>query len=298
MNTEIRRLDLPAEDYHAIKALSAGMAITLVEECPLRAWLASPFNPGLTREHTVEFTIGTAAHLAVLEPELLDERVVVHSFDDYRTKEARDIRDAAWAVGKMPLKPAEWDVVRDMAAALDPATSPAGRLFTGGHSEVSLTWEWDRVPCKARPDYLPDSGAYVVDLKTTNSANPRAVARKAFAEGWHLRAAWYLAGATEVLGKRPAHYWFVLVEKDAPHIVEVYELDDRAIAWGEQLIRKALRLFRECTAANHWPAYCDKPTVISLPGWAEFQLADREQAGEFARPTGADARRSMEWMEP
>lgn len=290
--------DMGAAEYHAIKALSAGMAITLDRECPLRAWLDSPFNPAQVRENKRTFDIGTAAHLAVLEPADLTQRVVVHDFDDYRTKEARDIRDSAWAAGRTPLKPAEWKLVEGVAHALNSRTAK-GKLFTGGHAEVSLTWEWDGVPCKARPDYLPGSGAYLVDLKTANSANPRAVARKAFDEAWHVRAAWYLAGAEAATGKRPEHYWFVVVEKEPPHIAEVYELDDRSLIWGERIIGRALRLFAECTASGRWPSYCGgKPTVIGLPGWAEFQLADREQAGEFDYPTLAETKQSLDWMKP
>jgi hypothetical protein len=291
--------DMGAAEYHAIKALSAGMAITLDRECPLRAWLDSPFNPAQVFEHRTAFDIGTAAHLAVLEPELLAERAVLHEFDTYATKESRGIRDAAWAVGKTPLKPEEWDVVQSIAEALCPSKSAAGRLFTGGHPEVSLTWEWDGVPCKARPDYMPDSVDYLVDLKTANSANPRAVARKAFDEAWYVRAAWYLAGTEAATGKRPKHYSFVVVEKDPPHIAEVYELDDRSLIWGERIIGRVLRLFAECTASGRWPSYCGgKPTIIGLPGWAEFQLADREQAGEFDHPTLAETKQSLDWMKP
>lgn len=289
---------MPADQYHAIKALSAGMAITIVEECPLRAWLDSSFNPNLVREHKQVFDVGTAAHLAVLEPAELIERVAIiptEALDKkggYSTKAAKDLRDAAYVAGKTPLKPAEWGIVAGIMDALEPKSS-AGRLFTGGDAEVSLTWEWDGVPCKCRPDYLPTDGRHIVDLKTADSANPRAVARKAFTESWHVRAAWYLAGAAEVLGKRPAHYWFVVVEKDPPHIVEVYELDPRAIAWGERIIGRALGWFAECMKANRWPSYCGKPTVLELPGWAEFQLADREQAGEFSREKADIAVRMM-----
>lgn len=66
--------DMGAAEYHAIKALSAGMVITLNQEYPLRARLDSPFNQAQVRENKPEFDIGTAAHLAVLEPELLAER--------------------------------------------------------------------------------------------------------------------------------------------------------------------------------------------------------------------------------
>lgn len=274
------RYDMPMGEYQGLLRLSAGMAIALVEECPLRAWTRSPFNPKYEPENKREFDIGTAAHLAVLEPELLTERIVLHEYKDYKTKDARDIRDAAWAEGKTPLKVSEWKMVAAISARLG-ADTPIGDLFRDGHAEVSLTWDWRGVPCKLRADYLAGDNSYIVDLKTAVSANPRAVARKAFAEGWYARAAWYLNGVYEVVGRKPDHYWFVVVEKDEPYIAEVYELDRFAIAWGEQAIMQAVTIFKDCQNSGVWPGYCGKPTTISLPTYAEFQLADRDAAGEF-----------------
>ena len=70
----------------------------------------------------------------------------------------------------------------------------------------------------------------------------------------------------------------------------------RALAWGQQLIVAALRKFRACMRAGIWPGYGAGIMPLELPGWAEFQLADREAAGEFTeRPSAEAARRSMEW---
>lgn len=297
--------DMPATEYHAIKALSASMAFAMVEQCPLKAWTASPFNPNAVVEHEPHFDIGTAAHLAVLEPHLFAERVVVigpESLDkngNYGTKEARQIRDDAYAMGLTPLKPAEADLVDRLQRAVL-ADPDASALFRNGDPEVSLTWEWDGVPCKARPDFIMSVSNSLIDLKTAESAEPRSVSRKAFNEGWHVRAAWYLRGTRELIGTRPPqHYWFVVVEKDPPHIVQVYEMDARALAWGEMIIGRALALFAECQRTGVWPRYRDKPSIIELPEWAEFQLADREGRGEFSRTKTADAiRRGNEFLAP
>ena len=56
------------------------------------------------------------------------------------------------------------------------------------------------MPAKARCDDLSADRKTIVDAKTAESANPRAVSRKAFAEGWQLRAAWYLEAVALVTG--------------------------------------------------------------------------------------------------
>lgn len=272
---------ISAPEYHAIKALSAGMVWTFDSECPLKAWLKSPWNPDRQPENSAHFDIGTAAHLAVLEPNLLAERVMVHEFSAYRSNAAKATRDEARDAGKIPLRADEWVVVEGIQKALK-RHPIARRLFRDGSAEISLTWDWNGVPCKCRPDYLAADHSYVVDLKTAISAHPKAVARKALNEGWFVRASWYLPGIRDVTGDLPEKYLFVVVEKEAPHLIEVFELDTRALIYGEQIIGRTMRQVTECLASDIWPSYgTDGITEISLPRWSEFDRAEREEAGEF-----------------
>ncbi len=266
---------LPSADYHAIKALSASMALTIVERCPLVAWTESSFNPDLEIENKPIFDVGTALHLAILEPEQFNERVVMHGFDDYRKTEAREIRDAAYAAGKTPLKPEEHALVLALADSIRATPEISTLLAKPGDAEVSLTWEWDGQPMKARPDFLAADRSFVLDLKSSTSAEPRQVSRKAFTDGWHVRAAWYMAGVKAVTGVLPEHYWFAVCEKNCPYIAQLYELDERALIWGEQLVGRAVNLFAECQKTGVWPKYRQGPSVISLPTWSEHQLADQ-----------------------
>jgi hypothetical protein len=275
---------MPAAEYHAIKALSAGMIWTMDSECPLKAWLASPWNPDREVETATHFDIGTAAHLAVLEPDLLAECVHAHGFDDYRTRDAKEARAAAYAAGKTPLKPAEFAMVEGMQKAID-ANRMAKGLFSNGVAEGTLTWEWNGLACKCRPDFIPaiqGANTVLVDLKTTTTANPKAIARKAANDGWFVRAAWYTGGYKEVTGILPAKYLFVVIEINPPHMIEVYELDERALVYGEQIIMRTLGRAAACLSTGHWPGYGDGGiTKLALPAWVEYQRAEREENGEF-----------------
>lgn len=277
--------DLPADQYHAIKALSAGMIWTLDSECAAKAWLASPWNPAREAETAPHFDVGTAAHLAVLEPHLFDERVVAHGFKDYRSRAAQAARDSAYAAGKTPLKPEEHQIVLGMREAI--TRHPEARdLFSSGDAEISMSWDWNGLPCKLRADYLPSRNETVVDLKTAITCNPQAVQRKIETEGWFVRAAWYLSGVEEATGIRPISYKFVVVEKDPPHLCEVFELDDNALLQGEQIIMRALKTAKECFRAQRWPTYSGRSGGVirlSRPNWARFQHADREAEGEFGQ---------------
>src|SRR5215469_1694338 len=112
-------LDMPMTDYQATRAVSASFVTAVVNECPLRAWTDSPWNPAFQAEHAPHFDIGTALHLSVLESAALAERIVIVPFDDYRTTEARELRDLAYGTGKTPLKSSEYELVRGMSAAIE-----------------------------------------------------------------------------------------------------------------------------------------------------------------------------------
>ena len=285
--TSARRM--AAIDYHAMRALSASGAWVLAEECAAKFLWRSPWNPLHQPEERTDFDIGVAAHLAVLEPERQAQSIVVIEAGDYRTSSAREARDAARADGKVPLLPYQYDIVGAVAGSIR-AHPIASQAFHGGEAEVTLIWH-DRgtgVPCKARPDYLPAHGRWIVDLKTAASANPRSWRDQAFRLGYHARAAWYLDGAEAVLGQVPEEYWFVLVEKEPPYLVSVVSFDEQALAWGMIANRKACHRFAYAAAANDWPGYRDpgqnqdRAFRVGLPSWAIYQLQDREEAGEFA----------------
>src|SRR5438552_4231500 len=279
---------MPAIDYQAIRALSASGAWLLAEECAAKFRWRSPWNPLYVPETKSDFDIGVAAHLAVLEPERQADSVVLIEAGDYRTTKAREARDAARAAGLVPLLPYQVDIVRAIAGSIR-AHPIASEAFRGGEAEITLIWpDPDTgIPCKARPDYLPAHGHWIVDLKTAASANPRSWRDQAYRLGFHARAAWYLDGATAVLGEAPEEYWFVIVEKEPPYLVSVVSFDNDALGWGRRANRKACEAFARFAAANEWPGYRepgqnhDRAFRVGLPPWAIYQLQDREEAGEF-----------------
>ena len=61
---------------------------------------------------------------------------------------------------------------------------------------------------------------------------------------------------------------FVVVEREFPYQIGVYELDDDALIEGRQLRRKALDIVKQCQSFNNWPGHTDDHVqTISLPSW-------------------------------
>jgi hypothetical protein len=287
--------NMPMDAYHATQALSASGAWTLIQECPAQFWYDSPWNPDLVPDNSPEFDIGTATHLAVLEQDRLAERVACIDAKDYKTRAAQEARKWAYDSGLVPLLPHQLDLVRHLSAAVR-ADPWAADLLDGAEPELSIFWNADRgVRCKARPDLVTRDGSVIGDIKTCPTANPRVFQRVAFNSGHFLRAPWYIDGYEMATGQHIHDYWFIIVAKEPPHLVSTLRLGERAIEWGRMMIRKSLALFDECQRVGEWPNYCREPATLELPTWAEFQLQDRNESGEFS---AEDARRSMEFLSP
>lgn len=290
---------MPEADYHAHESLSAGGAWLLAHECPAIYWHGSPFNPDAAPgEHAKPMDIGTAVHLAALEPDRRSERIVVVEADDWRTKAAKEARDGAYDAGLVPLLTKDVALVDGLDAALR-ADHDAAALLRGAETEVSYFWEADGVPCKARADLIARNGA-IGDIKASASASPEFFQRRAFDAGHFLRVPWYRHGWQIAGGRRAPDYWFIVVAATAPHLVTVCKLDERAIAWGEMMVRRALTMFRRCRDRGEWPPYCTEPVTLSLPTWAEYRLADQEQEGAFdpKKIAAADVRRGFDFLAP
>lgn len=277
--------ELPAEVYHSqltpTPSLSSSMARTLLDECPAMLWHGSYLNPEHEREEKAHFDIGQAVHLLYLESEKFADAVAVVDADDWRSKAAREERDAAREAGKIPLLAKSVAEIRAMRAALL-AHPIAGKAFSGaGFSELSLVWKDEEtgVWLKSRPDWTPENFSFFVDLKTSTTANPRDFARKAYGLGYHQQAAWYLDAAEAVLGERPSQFWFVVQDKSAPFLCSVAAFDSEALAAGRELNRRAIRQFADCLSTDQWPGYRNEATpdrdtafILSLPAWAQREV--------------------------
>lgn len=297
--------NLPAETYHGNctpePALSAGFAIKMQTHSPARAWVESPLNPGYEPENKKAFDIGTAIHLALLEPDLMDSRVVYLRIphkdggfcDSYTTQAAQKARDAAYEAGKTPLLPSQAETVNNMRLSLRNAlpglpfrTAPdfAGGGLEGGRPEVSMFWRHPRVGvwCKARADYLRDTimarRGLIIDLKSTGtvSTDLTEAERHAFKMRWYMRAAHYVDGCKALTGET-LPYWFMSIETDFPHFVTVSTLDEDQIQEGRHEMEKAALTFNLCLQNGRWPEpeAVRNARILRAPDWALKQQEGR-----------------------
>jgi hypothetical protein len=226
-------------------------------------------------EHKSYFDEGHAAHAEVLGTGL---EVVEVKADDWRTKAAREARDAAYAEGKVPLLTAGVEMVRGMGEVVR-NTPEVAQLLDGGFPEVSAyaidASTWTKI--RARPDYMkqrPDGLWTVVDYKTTADASPRAFAKSAAKYGYPIQESVYRR-VLRALGIEVAEFIFLAQEKTPPYLMSLHINDGWDVELADRLVDRGIETFAECTATDEWPGYGTDINVMRMPQWARI---DAEEA--------------------
>jgi hypothetical protein len=235
--------------------------------------------------------VGTAAHAIFLRGEHdVIERI---PFDTYNTKAAREMRDAALAAGKIPLKQSKYAEVMQLVDVLNEMRASTG-YFTGGKAEQTLVWRAGDVWCRCMVDFLPDDpSAPLLDLKTTGGrARSSLWARGAFDKGYDLQATLYTEGAAVLRDGEVASMQFIVVETRPPFGIRRFELSPDALEIGQQRLIYARSIWQQCLERRYWPSYPPEPEWIDapiyvqrewdwklrqLPTWAQ-RIANREAA--------------------
>ena len=221
------------------------------------------------------FDFGHAAHELVLG---IGAGIVSVDATDWRTKAAKEAKEAAYAEGKVPLLAADVEVVKAMAEVI--WEHPVARVLfdpdNEGKPEQALFRQDEQgVWLRSMLDWLPASGdgrMVVPDYKTCVSAAPEKF-RKSFADyGYFMQAAWYLDMVTGLELAEDAAFVFVAQEKSAPYLVSVFEPDAESLRIGREANRRAIDIYATCQSDGVWPGYSPEVELISLPPWFVRQL--------------------------
>ena len=298
--------EIAAADYHAdccvAPSLSASIAGTLLNESPRHAWQAHPrLNPDYEAKTHTQFDIGTAAHALLLENKNV---VQIIEADDYRTKAAREAKDEAYAAGRTPLLPKQFDNVSAMveAARAQLAVHHEGaNIFVPGKgkAEQTLIWQDGDVWCRCRPDWLPADGPFIYDYKTTaGSASPDVWTRRLF-EGPDMQQAFYRRGAQAVLGIQNPRFRFIVQETTPPYALVIMELSPAASELPKRRAEEAITLWGRCLAEDRWPGYPGLVHYVDTPPWVANRWQDDDMRQQVSKSEGQDLFALMlNWQAP
>lgn len=254
--------DLPDADYRAAKAVSCSV---------LKRFADAPAKALVPSTDSAAMSAGRLVHSAVLEAHAFDTRYVRADLDRRGTKAWQEASAAALADGKTLLKTEEWEMLAAIRDAVHSHPTARELLAPSLTTETAVFWE-DPITgaaCRAKMDGVRRDMRIVLDVKTTADASARRFAKSAADLRMHWQAAWYLDGVAAAPGGfQPDAFLFIAVEREAPHLIAVYELPVETVAAGRSQIRTALHGYLECKRSGHWPGYAPGIIPLHLPEWA------------------------------
>lgn len=293
--------------YHADPcpepSLSTSIAKVLLGKSPRHAKTQHPrLNPNFTRTTRKEFDLGSAAHALMLGSH---EKFVRIDAKDFRTKDAKAARDAAYEFDHIPLLEHQWTEVERMVAAgraqLE-VHEDARNAFTDGTPEVVLIWQEGGVWCRCMLDWKPNSSRVFYDYKTTGqSANPDDFQSTFYNLTYDVQCAFYRRGIRAVLGVEDPVFEFVVQETADPFALSVVGITPAAVDLADRKVDEALNLWRWCLQNDTWPGYPNRTAYIEPPIWAEKKWLEREERDALGKE-GDDPSRlyktMMDWYAP
>lgn len=215
---------LPEDLYHADEALGSN-DLKLVRKDPAQFWLKSKMNPKrhLYATQTKSTTLGSAMHKMVLEGHEAFVRAYVRGREEDGTMTPAQKSAITKALKKdlredqTLLHADEFDLCLDTESIVTSHPDLKDAL-TGGASEVSMFWDYNGVPLKARFDRLKPGG--IGDLKSiANERDDKLETACKFAikrYRYYVQAAHYLRGLSrfgKFLEDRSIYTWSAALRK-------------------------------------------------------------------------------------
>ncbi len=286
-------LDMPAEVYHAIPAMSAG-GLKRMRSSPAH-FFGMQLDPNRPPpgDPSPAMKNGTLVHCCLFEPDKVEARYAVLPGDAPRkptpvqraakkpspeTLDAIDWWDrfAQKHPGVEIIEQAQLSAARRQAANIR-ALPDLGALLEDGVGESSVFWldaETGEL-CKCRPDWLSvagEDGRIITDGKTAQDASPEGFARACWNMDYPLQAAWYSDGVAAALQRNVHGFVFAVAENSWPNPAAAYMLDDEVMAWARRENRRLLNLYAECKRTGVWPGYPQTVQPITMPAWAMKEI--------------------------
>ena len=276
----------PAE-YHGdagpgVPWFSYSTAKTLLTESPLHAYYYHPKLGGHVREQTKTMGNGQVIHKLLLG---IGADIVVIRADNFRTKAAQELRDAAIADGKTPIIAHEYDGIVQAADTIRENLAAVGVDLAAPQALREQGVEWDEetdlgtVRCRGMLDYLDLAAGVALDPKSTNCAHPSKAQRTITDFAYDIQCAAYTS-AVEKLNPDLAgrvDFGFLFMELEPPYAILPVRPSESMKDLGRMRWQRAVRLWQKCLTENKWPGYSDGWRLMQPSNWALTQELEMQE---------------------
>jgi len=246
--------------------LSPSIAKKLLDGTPLAAWCDHRLLGNLRKPMTDGQRAGILAHAAILGD---SEDVAVLPFDAFRSKDAKEARDAAIEEGKIPVTEKAWTEITENTPQIRQSLENSGVVF-GGAVEQKLSWEEDGVLCTGVLDHW-DGKVLVDEIKSGPAIPTREYCERHLVQSHsHLQDPAYRNAVASEIDCDPEEITvrFAFVQTQAPFACYVQPLSGAAREYAAIRWRRAVDIWRRCLSTGDWYGPSAEDMPFDVPVWA------------------------------
>jgi len=245
------------EFYHSQKDWLSSSSLKKILKDPALFYKEEILKDKPPEKDNPAFAEGSYFHSLALEPHTIKDQ---YAFYDGLIKSGAKWEEFKAAnMGKTILSKAQKARVEYWKRAYD-ANPTAQKIMAPGESEVTICHTIDGVPLKARGDRANIVAAYLSDLKTSGfMVDKESFTMTCRNYGYFLSAALYTMLFEKEYGK-PFDFYLIPVSK-AESECRVFKVSERTMLEGKAQVRKALALYKQCTATGIWKLPDSGPIV-------------------------------------
>jgi len=194
-------------------------------------------NPELNKE-TLPMIFGRAYHVAMLEPNDFNDKVLVFNSATRTTKGYKEFKENNPKAPTIILQK-EYDKIMYMQDVLFSHSEVNDLLQKEGEREIAHAWQDDDsdVFCKGKADYK--NGKTLIDLKTTGDGSFYGFSNSCKKYGYDRQSAFYIDGFG------CDEFVFITQEKERPYNVSIFYAGDEFIERGRAEYKYLLDIYKK-----------------------------------------------------
>ena len=194
-------------------------------------------NPELNKE-TLPMIFGRAYHVAMLEPNEFNDKVLVFNSATRTTKGYKEFKENNPNAPTIILQK-EYDKIMYMQDVLFSHSEVNDLLQKEGEREIAHAWQDDDsdIFCKGKADYK--NGKTLIDLKTTGDGSFYGFSNSCKKYGYDRQSAFYMDGFG------CDEFVFITQEKERPYNVSIFYAGDEFIERGRAEYKYLLDVYKK-----------------------------------------------------
>jgi len=265
-----------------VPRLSASIAHKLTTESALSGWAAHRLLGNMKPESSKSQIDGRMWHAAVLED---GHDIEVIDVADFKTADARVLRDAATAAGKIPVARPVFDKLKPAAARIREEMERRDLILDG---RIEQRFEWTEYTDDGQPvecsGYIDQTnGVEIKDIKSSKTPTSRDSAMNMICRSHSiLQDAAYRSAVATTDGSEVEDLDFIYVffQTREPHSITPLRMSGSFREISHLRWRRAIHLWHDCiskgTDRKYWPDVTEGIEVMDAPGWMLSQETELE----------------------